>query len=93
MLLLESACVPRSEKSFPAKLSNETSFKVDSILICTRLLVNQKAPCSRSTTCRGIQQRNTFTLVPQIKQILRRYEQSYEFRGFPWHILRHIFLP
>ena len=40
-----SACVPRSEKSFPAKLSNETSFKMDSILICTRLLVNQKAPC------------------------------------------------
>ena len=40
-----SACVPRSEKSFPAKLSNETSFKMDSILICTRLLVNQNAPC------------------------------------------------
>ena len=33
-----------AEKSFPAKLSNETSFKMDSILICTRLLVNQKAP-------------------------------------------------
>ena len=32
-------------KSFPAKLSNETTFKMDSILICTRLLVNQKAPC------------------------------------------------
>ena len=31
---------PRAEKSFPAKLSNETSFKMDSILICTRLLVN-----------------------------------------------------
>ena len=28
-----------------AKLANETSFKMDSILICTRLLVNQKAPC------------------------------------------------
>ena len=40
-----SACVPRLEKSFPAKLSNETSFKMDSILIYTRLLVNQKAPC------------------------------------------------
>ena len=40
-----SACVPRLEKSLPAKLSNETSFKMDSILIFTRLLVNQKAPC------------------------------------------------
>ena len=40
-----SACVPRSEKSFPAKLSNETTFKMDSILIYTRLLINQKAPC------------------------------------------------
>ena len=29
----------------PAKLSNETSFTMDSILICTRLLINQKAPC------------------------------------------------
>ena len=38
-----------SEKSFQAKLSNETSFKMDSTLICTRLSVNQKAPCSRST--------------------------------------------
>ena len=28
---------PFSEKSFPAKLSNETSFKMDSMLICTRL--------------------------------------------------------
>ena len=40
-----SACAPRSETSFPAKLSNETSFKMISILICTRLLVNQMAPC------------------------------------------------
>ena len=29
------------QKSFPAKLSNETGFKMDSIMICTRLLVNQ----------------------------------------------------
>ena len=42
-------CAPRSEKSFQAKLSNETSFKMDSTLICTRLSVNQKAPCSLST--------------------------------------------
>ena len=28
-----------------------------------------------------------------VKQILRRYEQPYEFSEFPWHILRHIFLP
>ena len=42
---LASACLSRSEKSFPAKLSNETSFNIDSILICTRLLVNQNAPC------------------------------------------------
>ena len=33
-----SACLPHSEKSFPAKLSNETSFKMDSILICTRVI-------------------------------------------------------
>ena len=33
-----SAWVPRSEKSFGAKLSNETSFKMDSILICTCLI-------------------------------------------------------
>ena len=42
---LASACVPCSEKSFPAKPSDETSFKMDSILILTRLLENQKAPC------------------------------------------------
>ena len=62
-----SACVSRSEKSFQAKLSNETSFNMDSILICTRWLVNQKAHsthCSRSTTGRGIQLCNTLTLVP-----------------------------
>ena len=33
-----SAWVPRSEKSFAAKFSNETSFKMDSILICTCLI-------------------------------------------------------
>ena len=38
-----SACVPRSERSFPAKLSNETSFNMDSISTCTRSLLNQKA--------------------------------------------------
>ena len=65
---------------------------MDSILICTRLLVNQKAPCQRSTTCRGIQLRDTLTVVLQIKQIQRRYEQPYEFSEFPWYILRHIFL-
>ena len=54
----------RAEKSFPAKLSNETSFKMDSILIWTRLLVNQRAHCSRSTTCREIQLYHTLTLVP-----------------------------
>ena len=36
------ACVPSWEKSFPAKLSNKTTFKMDSILICTCLLVNQE---------------------------------------------------
>ena len=92
LLQQASACVPHWEKSFPAKLSNETSFKMDSILICTRLLVNQKAPCLRSATCRGIQLCDTFSLVPQIKQILRRYDQPSEFSGFPVHILRHIFL-
>ena len=64
---------------------------MDSILICTRLLVNQKAPCSRLTACRGIELRDTLTLVPQIKQILRKYEQPSEFSELPWHILRHIF--
>ena len=62
-----SACVLRSKKLLPAKLSNDTSFRIDSILICTRLLVNQKAHsthCSRSTTCRGIQLCDTLTLVP-----------------------------
>ena len=34
-----------------------------------------------------------YTHFPSIKQILRRYEQPYEFAEFPWHILRHIFLP
>jgi len=28
-----------------------------------------------------------------MKQILRRYGQPFEFSEFPWHILRHIFLP
>ena len=42
---LASACVPHSEKSFPPKLSNETTFKIDGILICPHLLVNQKALC------------------------------------------------
>ena len=65
---------------------------MDSILICTRLLVNQKAPCQRSTTCRRIQLRDTLTVVPQIKQIQRRCEQPYEFSEFPLYILRHIFL-
>ena len=68
-------CTPFREVIDPAKLSNETSFKMDSILICTHLLVNQKAPCSRSTTFRGIQLCHTLTLVVQIKQILRRYKQ------------------
>ena len=36
----------------------------DSVFTCTRLLVNQKASCSRSTTCGGIQLRDTLTLVP-----------------------------
>ena len=64
---------------------------MDSILICTRLLENQKAPCSRSATWRGIQLCDTHTLVRQIKQILRRYEQPPEFSEFPiqWQILRH----
>ena len=77
-----SACIPDSEKSFLAKLSNETSFNMDSILTCTHLLVNQKAPCSRSTTCRGIQLRDTLTLVTKIKQMLRRYGQPSEFSEF-----------
>ena len=68
-------CTQFREVIDPAKLSNETSFKMDSILICTHLLVNQKAPCSRSTTFRGIQLCDTLTLVVQIKQILRRYKQ------------------
>ena len=34
-----------------------------------------------------------YTHFPSIKQILRRYEPPYEFSEFPWHILRHIFLP
>ena len=68
-------CTPFREVIDPAKLSNETSFKMDIILICTHLLVNQKAPCSRSTTFRGIQLCDTLTLVVQIKQILRRYKQ------------------
>ena len=55
---------PRSEKSLPAKLSNETSFKMDGILIFTRLLVNQKAHCWRSTICREIQLCDTLQLVP-----------------------------
>ena len=29
----------------------------------------------------------------KIKQNLRRYGQLFEFSEFPWHILRHIFLP
>ena len=48
--------------------------------------------CSWSTTCREIQLCDTLTLVPWIKQILRRYKQPSEFSEFPWHILRHIFL-
>ena len=40
-------------------------------------MVNQKAPCSRST-CRGIRLRDALTLV------LRSYGQPAE---FPWHIL------
>ena len=59
-----STCVPRSEKSCSAKLPNENSFKMDNILICTRWLVNQKAHCSRSITCREIQLCDTLTLVP-----------------------------
>ena len=35
------------EKSFPAKLSNENNLNMNSISTSTRLLVNQKAPCSR----------------------------------------------
>ena len=61
---------------------------MDSILICTHLLVNQKAPCQRSTTCRGIQLCDISSVN---KQIQRRYEQPYEFSEFPWHILRHYF--
>ena len=34
-----------------------------------------------------------YTHFPSIKQILRRYKPPYEFSEFPWHILRHIFLP
>ena len=56
---------------------------MDGILICTHLLVNQQAPCSRSATCRGIQLRDTLTLVVQIKQILGRYEQPPVFSEFP----------
>ena len=82
-----TACVPRSKKSFPAKLSNEISFNKNSILTCT-----SKAPYFRST-CRGIRLRDTFTASSVIKQILRRYGQPSEFSEFPWHILRHIFLP
>ena len=33
-----SAWEPCSEKSFAAKLSNETSFKMDTILVCTRVI-------------------------------------------------------
>ena len=62
-------------------------------MTCTRLLVNQKASCSRLTTCRGIQLRDTPSLVPWIVQILRRYGQPFESSKFPWHILRNIFLP
>ena len=36
------ACVLRSEKSFSAKFSNETSFKMDGILICTRFVSKSK---------------------------------------------------
>ena len=46
--------------------------------------------CSWSTTSREIQLCDTLTLVPWIKQILRRYEQPSEFSEFPWHIWRHI---
>ena len=59
-----SAWVPRSEKSFPAKLSNETSFKMDSILICTRLLVNQKAIVSSQQLAERFNSYDTLTLVP-----------------------------
>ena len=42
--------------------------------------------CLWSTTSREIQLCDTLTLVPWIKQILRRYEQPSEFSEFPWHI-------
>ena len=48
----------------PAKLSNETSFNMDRISTYTRLLVSQKEPCWRSTTCRGIRVHDTLILVP-----------------------------
>ena len=71
-----SVCVLRSEKSFSAELSNETSFKMDSILIWARLLANSKAHsthCSRSTTCREIELCDTLTLVLQTRTRLQRH--------------------
>ena len=61
-----SICVHRSKKSFLAKLSNETNFKMDSIFICTLLLVNHKAPFLWSTTWREIQLCDTVKERPSV---------------------------
>ena len=37
--------------------------------------------------------RETLTLVPKIKQIVRSYGQPSVFSEFPWHMWMHIFLP
>ena len=82
----------RSEKSFPAKLSNETTFKMDSILICSyfhSFVGRSKGTLliSGQQLAEGLDSTPRYTRISSvnIKQILRRYEQ--------WHILRHISLP
>ena len=53
-----------------------------SILICTRLLVNQKAPCPRSTTCRGIQLCDTHITSVNKALILRDMNNHLNFLNF-----------
>ena len=53
-----------------------------SILICTRLLVNQKAPCSRSKTCRGIQLYDTHINSVNKALILRDMNNHLNFLNF-----------
>ena len=79
-----SACVPRSQKSFPAKLSNETTFKMDSILIYTCLRVNQKAHCKRSTL-----QRDSTPRYTHISSVMYRSNRSFNMpppRAYPGYL-------